>query len=45
METMPQAIPNMVRNVRSLWDHSVRKHIADEIAENHVVMDADAART
>src|SRR6266566_6386033 len=25
METMPQAIPNMVRNVRSLWDQRVRK--------------------
>jgi len=24
METIPQAIPNMVRNVRSLWDQRVR---------------------
>src|SRR5438105_1380101 len=25
METIPQAMPNMVRNVRSLCDHKVRK--------------------
>src|SRR3954468_15368499 len=24
METMPQAIPNIVKNARNLWDHKVR---------------------
>jgi hypothetical protein len=30
MDTMPQAIPNMVRNVRSLCAHKVRKVSANK---------------
>src|SRR5262249_41667386 len=42
METIPQAIPNMVRNVRSLCDHKVRK---TSRMRSLRTMDACAGRT